>query len=281
MHDCWSFTGHCTHFDYIGCEKWQTECSVCPQKREYPASLFLDNSLHNFKKKKELFTSIPNLTLVPVSNWLDDLVGQSFLSGYPRRVIYNGIDTTLFSPRKSDILEKYNLQNSFVILGVASVWSQRKGLVDFIKISERIDDRARIVLIGLSNRQMSNLPKNIIGIEKTESVEDLASFYSLADIFVNPTYEEVFGLTNIEAMSCGTPVVTYQTGGCIESVNERVGFIVEKGDIDGVANIIENMMITGKQHFSHKCRENILENFESNHRYLDYFQLYKNINKRL
>lgn len=233
IHDCWSFTGHCAYFDYANCDKWKFQCQKCEQKREYPRSSVLDRSKYNFILKKKLFTDIPNVTIIVPSKWLKELVKQSFLKEYPIKVIYNGIDVSVFRPLKSDIYKKYNCEDKKIILGVAGVWDRRKGLNSFVTLSQLLPDEYQIVLIGLSKEQLSDIPINIIGIERTESVQELSQFYSAADVFVNPTLEDNYPTTNIEAIACGTPVISYRTGGSGESAS-KYGMVVKKGDINAL-----------------------------------------------
>lgn len=233
LHDCWSFTGHCAYFDYANCDKWKFQCQKCEQKREYPRSSILDRSKYNFLLKKELFTDIPNMTIVVPSKWLKELVKQSFLKEYPIKVIYNGIDVSVFRPLKSDVYKKYNCEDKKIILGVAGVWDRRKGLNSFVMLSQLLPDEYQIVLIGLNKKQLSDIPINIIGIERTESVQELSQFYSAADVFVNPTLEDNYPTTNLEAIACGTPVISYGTGGSGESAS-KYGMVVKKGDINAL-----------------------------------------------
>lgn len=280
FHDCWSFTGHCTHFDFVGCEKWKTLCEHCEQKSEYPASFLLDRSKQNFIDKKRIFNSIKNLTIVPVSNWLSGKVKDSFLNNYPCKVIQNGIDLKTFYPKESrGILEiSYNVKDKFVILGVASKWGNRKGLGDFIKLSELLDSRTyAIVLVGLSESQITNLPISITGIERTENISQLADLYSGADVFLNPTFEDTFPTTNLEALACGTPVITYKTGGSIESINISTGIVVEKGDILGLLNAIKHVEKNGKDFYTDQCLNYAINNFDKRIKFNDYFELYNKI----
>lgn len=239
MHDCWSFTGHCAHFEYIGCDRWLTACHDCPQKSTYPASNLMDNSKDNYLLKKELFTSLGEMTIVTPSKWLSELVKRSFLNKYPVQVINNGIDLNVFKPTDSNFRERYNLQDKFIILGVANVWTERKGLNDFIKLAGLIDnDKQAIVLVGLNNKQFKNIPTNIIGIKRTHSVQELAAIYSAADVFFNPTYEDNYPTVNLESIACGTPVVTYDTGGSGESViYPTYGFVIKHNDLHNIANL--------------------------------------------
>lgn len=278
LHDCWPFTGHCTYFDFAGCEKWKTECYSCPQKGEYPSSLFIDRSRTNYQLKKGLFTSLENLTLVPVSNWLGRLLKESFLKNYPIRTIHNGINTDIFKPIENKIKRtQLGLENKFVILGVANVWSLRKGLQDFIELNSLLDDKFQIILIGLSKKQLKSIPSNILGLERTESVEALAEFYSMADVFVNPTYEDNFPTTNLEALACGTPVITYNTGGSPEAIDQHTGIVVEKGNITDLVLALKTIQLNDKEFFSYACRNRALEKFRKEERFAEYLSLYNSL----
>lgn len=276
FHDCWPITGHCIHFDFVGCDKWKSECDDCPQKKEYPASLFFDRSRKNYKLKKELFTSAKNITLVPVSAWLAMIIKESYLGQYSVNIIPNGINLDIFKQiDTTETLNQYGLAEKFVILGVASVWSKRKGLDDFIALSKLIDNKTIILLIGLNKEQMKDLPNNILGIERTDDVNQLAEFYSVAEVYVNPTWEDNFPTTNLEALACGTPVITYNTGGSPESLSNTTGFIVEKGDIDGLFKSIQFIQEKGKLYYSDSCRARAVQLFDKDDRYKDYLNLYE------
>lgn len=271
LHDCWAFTGHCSHFDYIGCDKWKNGCKKCPQKNEYPSSKIADASEFNYEKKKELFTSVKDMTIVTPSKWLAGLVKESFLGKYEVIVINNGIDLDVFKPTESDFREKYGLQDKKIILGVASVWTERKGVNTFIELSEKLDDNFKIILVGVNKKQKSMLPKNVIGITRTNNVKELAEIYTVADVFVNPTLEEVMGLTNVEALACGIPVITFDSGGSVECIDESSGKIVTKGDIDKLIkyiNEIKNMNI------SKECcinRANLFNKWEKYNKYINMY----------
>jgi len=217
LHDCWAFTGHCAYFDYVRCEEWKKECKRCVQKKEYPKCVGISNSNNNFFKKKQLFTGIDNLIIVTPSQWLADLVKNSFLKEYKVKVIHNGIDTRIFKKIETNIKSRYNLKDKKIILGVAAIWDRRKGLDYFIELSNKLDNSYQIVVIGINKEQKQQLPQNIIGILKTSSVKELIEWYSVADIFVNPTLEDNYPTTNLEAIACGTPVITFNTGGSLES----------------------------------------------------------------
>ncbi len=226
LHDCWTFTGHCSHFDYIGCDKWKTQCSNCPQLKEYPKSIFADSSTRNYIKKKELFSNIPNLTLITPSVWLKEIVTQSFLGEYPVKTIYNGIDLTVFKPTYSNFKEKNGLQDKKIILGVSSVWNKKKGFDDFIQLSKMIDDSYRIVLVGLNEAQKAQLTEKMLGIQRTNNLKELCEIYTAADVFVNPSVEETMGLTTAEALACGTPVIVYNKTAVPEVLDETCGTVL-------------------------------------------------------
>ncbi|MDD5864126.1 MAG: glycosyltransferase [Firmicutes bacterium] len=240
LHDCWSFTGHCAYFDYVGCEQWKTGCHHCPQKRAYPASLLLDRSRENYETKRALFTGVPNLTLITPSRWLAELVKQSYLRDYPVEVVYNTVNQEIFRPTPSDFRQRYGLEDKQIVLGVASVWDGRKGLKDFVTLSSRLDETYKIVLVGLTPRQIQELPKPMLGLPRTGSAEQLAEIYTAADVFVNPTYEENYPTVNLEARECGTPVVCYDTGGSRETLGQS-DVLVPKGDLEALAEAIRGV----------------------------------------
>ena len=237
LHDCWAFTGHCAYFDFAGCDRWKTGCYRCPQKKAYPATALLDSSAINFEKKRALFTGVPNMTLITPSKWLADLVKESYLGEYPVEVVYNTINTDIFKPTAGDFREKHGLEDKKVILGVASVWEKRKGLEDFVKLAGMLDDGFRIVLVGLTAEQAKQMPANVIAIPRTNSPQELAQIYTTADVFFNPTYEDNYPTVNLEAQACGTRVVTYDTGGSPETLNDT-GIVVPKGDLAAAINAI-------------------------------------------
>lgn len=238
LHDCWSFTGQCAFFDFAKCNKWKMQCKNCPQLNQYPKS-FVDNSKWNYQKKKELFTNL-NLTIVTPSKWLANLVKESYLKDYPVEVINNGIDLNIFKPTPSNFREKYNLKDKKIILGVANVWDRRKGLNDFIELSKVLDDNYHIVLVGLNKKQLKNLPKNIIGIERTESQKELVEIYTAADVFFNPTYEDNYPTVNLEALACETPVITYDTGGSTETIEENGKIITKEKLLKNYREVFSN-----------------------------------------
>lgn len=239
LHDCWSFTGHCSHFTFVGCEQWKEECIKCCQKNEYPKSILKDNSNKNYINKKKAFCNVKRLSIIVPSFWLADRVKESFLNEYTVKVVHNKIDNDIFKPTQSDFRQKYSLQRKIIILGVASAWNDRKGLKDFIKLSNMLSDEYVVVLVGLTKKQIKSMPNSIIGIERTNSTNELAGIYSTSDIFLNLTYEDTYPTVNLEAQACGTPCITYNTGGSVESVLSEN--IIKVGDLSQVINQIERL----------------------------------------
>lgn len=238
FHDCWAFTGHCPYFDYVQCEKWKTGCHNCQQKSHHPTSWLLDNSKWNWNKKKDLFTK-QNMTIVTPSEWLAELVKESFLKDCNITVINNGIDLNNFKPTTGLLIKKLGLEDKKIVLGVSSTWVKSKGIEDFYALANILPEEYQVVLVGLSEKQISALPSNIVGVERTDSVQQLAELYTAATVFVNPTYEDNYPTTNVEAIACGTPVVTYLTGGSAEIVEKSgMGAIVNQGDIIGLKNAV-------------------------------------------
>ena len=236
LHDCWSFTGHCPYFEYVQCNKWINGCGNCPQIREYPKS-YTDFSHKNWKKKERLFSDVPNIKLVTPSLWLADLVKKSFLGDYPIEVIHNTVDTNIFKHTDSKIKEEIGICNQKIVLGVASEWNYRKGLNYMIEIAEKLGDEYAVVIIGVSEEQKKALPSNIFGILRTSNVQELVKWYSSATVYVNPTLEDNYPTTNLESIACGTPVITFNSGGSPESAR-LFGGSVDKGDVDGICRLI-------------------------------------------
>ena len=279
FHDCWPFTGHCAHFERVGCERWKTECHTCPNRKGYPASLFMDRSTQNFRIKKEFFNGLNNLIIVTPSQWLANHVANSFLSQYPVKLIHNGVDINIFKPvdNSESIRNKYGLSDKSIVLGVANTWKKRKALQDFIALSEILDKDIQIVLVGMTTEQASELPPNIKAIARTENQQELAALYSAAAVFVNPTYVDNFPTTNIEALACGTPVVTYRTGGSPEAIDAETGIVVEKGDADSLKVAVEIVVDKGKAAFSENCRRRAVTLYNKTERYKDYVNIYNSV----
>lgn len=233
LHDCWAFTGHCPHFIGIGCEKWRTGCGNCPLYRQYPQS-FVDASAAMYRLKRKWFTGVADLTVVTPSCWLGELAKQSFLKDYPVEVIPNGIDLTVFRPTESDVKTCYSVENKKLILGVSYSWDNKKGLDVFLELNRRLGDNYQIMLVGTDEQTDSLLPPQIISIHRTESQKALAELYSAADVFVNPTREDNLPTVNMEALACGTPVITFDVGGSGEVADESCGVVIPKDDVDAM-----------------------------------------------
>lgn len=282
LHDCWSFTGHCAFYTFVKCDKWQKHCEKCPQINSYPKSWVVDNSDLNFREKKKLFNSLNRLIIVPVSYWLSGELSNSFLKRKSKRVIQNGVDLEVFKPKipSYSFYQKYGLsKNKKYILGVASIWENRKGFSDFLILSDLIPIDYEIILIGLTKRQLETIKphKNIRGFLRTGNASELASFYSLAMVFFNPTREDNYPTTILESLSCGTPVITYDTGGCKESVQENLGYVVQQGDFVSVLNAINEITSLGKNHYSKLCRSYSELHFDKNKKFQSYIKLYEEL----
>ena len=277
IHDCWLYTGHCYNYSFAKCDKWMTGCGKCPQQRLFPASWFVDRSAQNYIDKKNAFTSISQgrLVIVPVSEWIRGEMSRSFLKDCEYRVIHNGIDLNTFTIRDTKaVKDKYGLNGKRIYLGLASIWSTEKGWDDFMEMSKLLNDDETIVLVGVEKAKIQDLPKNVIGITRTENIGQLAELYSAADVFVNPTWQDNYPTVNLEAISCGTPVVTYRTGGSVEAITEQTGVVVEQGDVNGLLNTARDVASRGKEYYQEPCREYALQNFKKENRYVDYLKLY-------
>lgn len=273
LHDCWAFTGHCAYFDYANCYDWKSLCSKCKQLRKYPKSLFLDNSKKMFIEKEAHFTLPEKMIIVTPSNWLKEKVKESFLRKYQIDVINNGIDLKVFRQTESYFRNYKELVGKTIILGVSNIWDERKGLNCFIKLSQILDEDYKIVLVGLSDKQLKTIPKNIIGIKRTNNSSELAGIYSGADIFLNPTLEDNYPTTNLEAIACGTYVISYDTGGCSETIRNCSGETVKKGDFEGLIKAIKRFEVIPNS------KTIDLWYLDKNERYLEYIEIYNKLCK--
>lgn len=291
LHDCWPFTGHCAYFNYANCDKWKTMCHDCPSIHEYPPTWFFDRTTRNYNDKKNAFSGVKNLTLVTPSKWLAELTRESFLSDYPVVPINNGIDIDVFRPTNDNVKERLGISGKKMLLAMATTFDRRKGTQYLKQLPERLSDDEVLVLVGLAKEQLGqfNMPR-CIGIGRTNSVEELAAYYSAADVFINPTLEDNFPTTNIEALACGTPVVTFNTGGSVESVldGERivseneiiyssVGAVVPKDDMQAMLTAVRILMAKGKAFFSGACRKKAEEHYDKNKQYMKYIELYNEV----
>lgn len=282
VHSCWEFTGHCSFFDIAGCNKWKKGCYDCPQLNEYPRSWFIDRSNKNFEEKKKIFTSLKNVTLVPVSKWLGGLIQESFLSKYPIHPIYNGIDVSRYvpSPDSKFIKDKFVNGNEFLAIAVASTWENRKNLKDYIAISKLLPKDMKILLVGLSKEQIAALPDTIMGIERTTNQKELIDLYSAADVVLNLSLEETFGLTTVEGFACGTPSIVYNCTASPELVTPETGFVVEPGDLESVVKNMRTIQINGKETYSLACRRRTEEKFNKDTNFKQYIDLYNEMLKK-
>ena len=263
LHDCWAFTGHCVHYAYAGCDKWKTGCHNCPEKGRYPKSVFVDHSKKNYAKKKRLFTGLQNLTIVTPSSWLAKQANASFLGEYPCVMMNNGIDLSIFFPQPVEKNEK-------MLLNIADGLDERKGYRDLIALMEKLPEDYRLVMVGLKKKDLAKLPESIIPVLRTETMQELAKYYSQAEWFVNTTYEDTFPTVNIEALGCGTPIITYASGGSPEIIDETCGRVVAVGDVDAIAQIIlEN------QPFAVEACVQRAQNFDKQNNYRKYINLYE------
>lgn len=274
LHDPWAYTGRCNGYT---CDKWKEGCGNCPNLKAYPPSLFLDHSAKTIKIREKLYTSISNLTIVTPSKWLADLAKYSFFKDkYDIKVINNGINLNVFKPIESDFRKEHNLEDKYLILGLAYDWrDQRKGLSDFLELSKSLPSNYQIVLVGTDDEIDSTLPNNIISIHKTHNQEELAKLYSTCDIFVSPTKADNFPTVNIEALACGTPVITYDAGGSKESLNEKCGTYVKINDIKQLEKEIINAC-ENKPYSKEECIKQS-KNYDMNSKFNEYVELYKKI----
>lgn len=269
MHDCWAFTGHCAYYEGVMCDGWLNGCNSCKSSYVYPKAYTSRKTSDNYERKEKAFI-IPKLRIVTPSHWLQKQLSQSFFKNVPCRVINNGIDLDIFRIVESDVKERLGILGKKMILGVANVWTKFKGLDDFIALSEQTDSEYVVCMIGLSKKQLKALPDHIIGIERTESLEILVKYYSAADVFVNLTYEDTFPTVNIEALACGTPIITYRTGGSAEMIDETCGSCVEKGNIK---RVLEEISVWTHRQCSAECRKRAMlyEKSECYEKYMSYY----------
>lgn len=253
LHDCWAFTGHCVHYAYAGCDKWKTGCHNCPEKGSYPASMLADRSHKNYLDKKRLFTGVPNMTVVTVSQWLKEQAENSFLGCYPVVRVYNGIDYQIFRPLPSDIREKLGVGDNKMILSVSDGWNERKGFQRLLDLAKNAPADWRFVIVGLDSDQIPKLPENCIGMERTWNQEELVQIYTAADVFYNPSVEETFGLVTAEAVACGTPAVVMDSTACPEPL-DGCGVVLKTHEtqeaLEAVAELLHKEKTAPKQTFT-------------------------------
>lgn len=268
LHDCWTLTGGCAYYDMVECDKWKTTCSSCPQKTG-----FWDGSRFMHRRKKEWFSGVSDMTLVANSEWTASQARMAYMKQYPVKVIYNGINLSVFKPTQSDFRQRYGLEDKKIVLGVAFGWDARKGLDVFVELAKRLPDEYKIVLVGTNEQVDKQLPDNILSIHRTHNQSELAEIYTAADVFANPTREEAFGLVNIEALACGTAGVTFRTGGSPECYDDTCGVVVEKNDVDAMEREIRR--ICGTKPYDLNACVKFAQDFDMYARYQEYVDLYK------
>ena len=271
FHDCWAFTGHCFHFVTKNCTKWKDGCSHCPLRNAYPKTL-LDRSFLNYRLKRDLFTANNNLSIVACSDWMSGFVQESFLKSKPVCTIHNGVDLSVFTPSTSS---EGCAGRRFSVLAVSSVWTREKGLFDIYKLREMLPSEFDIVLVGVSSKQQQHLPPGIIGIQRTQDVSELVQLYRSADVLINPTYADTFPTVNLEALACGTPVITYNTGGSPEAVDESTGVVVPQGDVQALADAI--LKLQAHPLSSDACRGRAEMFFDKDKCFEQYLALYNQL----
>ena len=271
FHDCWAFTAYCPHFMFKKCDKWKSECNHCP--RRYDFSWFFDRSRIMFERKRKCFFDL-DLTIITPSQWLADVVRESFLKEYPVRVIRNGIDLQIFQPTPNQFREEYGIpEEKKILLGVAFGWSVQKGLDVFLELVKRLPcEKYQIVLVGTDNKVDQQLPKSIISIHRTQNQRKLAEIYTAADLFINPTREENYPTVNMEAIACGLPILTFDTGGSKEMLNESVGVAIPADDID---RLEREVLCMCSRKYDKKSFETIAKTYDEKQRFEEYIKLYE------
>lgn len=275
VHDCWLYTGHCYYYTFARCDKWQSGCGRCPQKRAFPASWLFDRSAANWQDKHAAFASLPNLTLVPVSDWIRQEMASSFLAEQSFRVIHNGIDLQVFTPAAAE------KSRETVYLAVASIWLEEKGFPDLVRLAERLRDDERLILVGrLRDAQKRRLPARVQVVERTENVRSLAALYAQASVLLNPTWQDNYPTVNLEAIACGTPVVTYRTGGSVEAVTADTGRVVPRGDVAAMLEAARAWAAADRSRTAARCRAYAEAHFDKESCYRQYITLYENLAAR-
>lgn len=268
FHDCWAFTGGCYHFEGLGCDGWKAECRNCSDHRGF----LRDRAWRNLELKKRFIGAVADrLTVVGVSKWIESFVKDSILRNAASKCIYNGIDLSVFTPKES--------KRERMVLGVSNVWTHSKGIDDFMRLRTILPDNVKICLVGLTSKQISSLPHGIDGMERTQNIGGMADLYRRAAVFVNPTYNDTFPTVNLEALACGTPVITYRTGGSPEAVDAKTGLVVPKGNVDSLAKAIMSVMDGNVCFSSDDCRARAEANFDRGRQFGKYVDLYDSILK--
>ena len=278
VHDCWLYTGHCYYYSAARCQKWQSGCGHCPQKRAFLASWLVDGSARNWRKKQEAFAPMTRLTIAPVSDWIRQEMSSSLLKDKPFQVIHNGIDLTAFCPEAA---EGEPALPGTTILAVATLWHEEKGFPDLVRMAGMLNEDEHLIMVGrMSEEQLQRLPSNVLHIPRTENIGKLAALYARATVFVNPTWQDNYPTVNLEAIACGTPVVTYRTGGSVESITPETGYVVEQGDVEGMLEKVREIADASRETCRARCRAHALAHFGKTDCYQRYIDLYENLAAR-
>ena len=272
MHDCSAFTGRCAYYDEINCSRWQSGCGDCPQKQLYNPT-WIDNSKLQWQLRQKWAHKYQgvNLTIVTPSQWLSDEIGKSFLRHYMRIVIPNGIDIEQFGSHQEACIAKQLPNDKKIVLGLAHAWEERKGLSVFKRLAKDLPSDYQVVLAG----HLPEKIENTISFPPTTDVNTLTTLYQNASVFVNPTMADNFPTTHLEALACGTPVVTYQTGGSMEALDEHSGIAVPRGDYQALLAAVQYVCENIEQYNSSACKERA--RLFSTTRYDEYVTLYKQV----
>ncbi len=277
LHDCWFYTGGCFHYTAVGCDKWQKSCGNCPKKNQDTPALLKDNSAKILADRKKYFGKMKNLTMTGVSGWMTDEGEKTVFKGKKTEVIYNGIDTEFFVPTPSDFRKKHKLEDKFLILALANKWFRPINKKTFDYVCENLPDDSVIVMLGCTESQRQGLPANVLPLDFIKDRDELRKVYSACDVFANCTREESFSLVNVEAQSCGTPVVTYRNTGAQETVDNKCSFSIENGNEKEFFEAIMKIKELGKKELSNDCVKWVKENFDRDENYMKYIELYKAI----
>lgn len=276
-HDCWLYTGGCSHYTHSQCFKWKESCGHCPQRYEEFPALVRDSSSQILKDKVRLFGAIKKLTSVGVSNWITNEARIGAFAHAHSLTIHSGIDTSFFKPIDSPLRRKLNIDNKFVILAPTNKWflPTNQKILDYF-VSHLTDDMV-LIFFGpgdFSNKYHSNKVLNVGFISLREQLREL---YCAGDVMVNCSKEDTLSLLNLEVQSCGTPVVTYSNTGIKETINDQCGFVVENDNPEAAWNAMMSIKKRGKHVFVDSCHMWVDTNFEKNKNYQKYINLYKSL----
>lgn len=277
LHDCWFFTGKCCHFVYDGCEKWKTTCGKCPRLKKEIPSYFFDRSSRDLALKKKLIGTNPYVHIVGCSNWITDLCKQSVLSKRVVGTIYNGIDTKLYYPRKTDLRMELGLQGKYVMLGMAGKWLSEENVETYSAFMDSLYFDEVLLLVGCTPAQIADLPRGVVGVPFIRDKDTLAAYYSVADVFINVTKADTLPTVNMEALACGTPVITYDSGGCPEIISDDVGAVVPYGDYEELIKCKNRVRRFGKERYTVACIQRVEKCFAKETNFLKYIELYQTI----